>query len=74
MLTALIESPGVVRRDTMLLEAIEVWRSTPSLSFVDAYLGVRAQREGRPVYTVNRRDFERQGVEAPDIRELAEQP
>ena len=56
--------------DDALRRGIEIWRDTPGLSFVDAYLGSRALEEGMPVYSVNRKDFLRQGVDAPDLREL----
>ncbi len=67
---SLLDVSGSSTMDETLRRGIEVWRESPGLSFVDAYLGARALAEGLPVYTVNRKDFLRQGVEAPDLREL----
>lgn len=67
---SLLDVSGGSTMDSTLRGAIEVWRDTPGLSFVDAYLGTRAASENLPVYTVNRKDFLRQGVDAPDLREL----
>lgn len=66
----LLEWPGVVGPKATLRAAVARWRADSALGFVDAYLGVRAEMDQLPVYTVNRKDFQRQGVEAPDIREL----
>lgn len=67
---SLLDTSEGAAMNVTLRRAIEVWRDTPGLSFVDAYLGSRAADEDRPVYTVNRKDFPRQGVDAPDLREL----
>lgn len=60
---------GLGPKDVIRL-ALERWEGDLALSFVDAYLGVRVELENLPVYTVNRKDFLRQGVDAPDLREL----
>jgi predicted nucleic acid-binding protein len=70
IILVVLEVAGTVDLTGILESSLVRWRDTPGLSFVDAYLGTWALAEGRPVYTVNRRDFQRQGVEAPDIREL----
>lgn len=67
---SMVDVSGRSTMDVILRTAIEVWRDTPGLSFVDAYLGARAASENLPVYTINRKDFLRQGVDAPDLREL----
>ena len=67
---ALLGWSGVIGSTVQLREAVARWQADPGLGFVDAYLAVRAATEGMPVYTVNVRDFHRQGVEVPDIGEL----
>lgn len=67
---ALLDWPGVVGPTANLRAALARWQRDAGLGFVDAYLCVRAEQEDLPVYTVNRRDFLRQGVDAPDLREL----
>ena len=49
-----------------LVGALEHWRDTPGLGFVDAYLGVLALRRDVPVFTKNVRDFVRFGAEVPE--------
>ena len=66
----LLSGAGVDEPTGLIAGAVEAWRDTPQLSFVDAYLGAKSLAEDRPVYTVNRKDFLRQGVDAPDLREL----
>ena len=61
---------GVMEPKDVIRMALARWESDLALSFVDAYLGVRAELENLPVYTVNRKDFLRQGIDAPDLREL----
>ena len=61
---------GVMEPKDVIRMALARWESDLALSFVDAYLGVRSELENLPVYTVNRKDFLRQGVDAPDLREL----
>lgn len=67
---ALLDWSGVVGPKADLQAAVALWKADRGLGFVDAYLCIRAEREGLPVYTVNRKDFLRQGVDAPDLREL----
>lgn len=67
---SLLDISGASIVDLVVRRAIDVWRETPGLSFVDAYLGSRALAEELPVYSINRKDFLRQGVDAPDLREL----
>ena len=50
----------------VLVGALERWRDTPGLGFVDAYLAALATRRGLPVYTKNIREFARQRVNVPN--------
>jgi len=67
---SMLDISGTSTLDATVRRAIVVWRDAPGLSFVDAYLGTRAVMEDLPVYSINRKDFLRQGVDAPDLREL----
>lgn len=49
-----------------LVDAIERWRDTPGLAFVDAFLAACALRDGVPVYTKNIRELAGQGAVVPD--------
>jgi hypothetical protein len=49
-----------------MIDAVQRWRDTPGLAFVDAYLASRAAAESRPVYTKNVRELRGQGVDVPD--------
>lgn len=57
---------GFVCDTTVLTGAVERWRDTPGLAFVDAYLSAIAARDGCPVYTKYVGELERQGVLAPN--------
>jgi predicted nucleic acid-binding protein len=70
IILVLLKGEGTVDPTGFLESSLLCWRDTPGLSYVDAYLGTWALAEGLPVYSVNRRDFLRQGVEVPDIRVL----
>jgi len=55
-----------VRADTeILVDAVERWRRTPGLAFVDAYLAAIANRDGCPIYTKNVAELAGQGVSVP---------
>jgi predicted nucleic acid-binding protein len=55
-----------VRGDTeILVAAVERWRDTPGLAFVDAYLAAIANRDGCPVYTKNVAELAGHGVSVP---------
>ena len=69
-LEELLAWPGVIGPKEIIRLALERWQSDLGLSFVDAFLVIRAELERLPVYTLNRRDFLRQGVDAPDLRDL----
>jgi hypothetical protein len=46
----------------ILIDTVQRWLQTPGVSFVDEYLGAMASRDSCPVFTLNVRDLERQGV------------
>jgi hypothetical protein len=54
--------PGVQGDKPLLEDALRHWGRMPGLSFVDAFLGAVARRDGRQVYTINTRDFLVQGL------------
>jgi predicted nucleic acid-binding protein len=56
-LSTLLSYPGVAATDkTLLITTVGRW-AAGRLSFIDALLTELAQRDGRPVCTVNARDF-----------------
>lgn len=57
--------PGIVGETVTLDRSLERWGATPGLSFVDAYLIEVALAQGRPVYTINVKDFAQYGVDVP---------
>jgi predicted nucleic acid-binding protein len=57
---------GVQGEKDLMASAVQRWRDTPGLSFVDAYLAALAIQRGCAVYTKNVRDLRGQGVEVPD--------
>ena len=64
-LLSVLSWPGVESDKDLMIDTVYRWSQTPGLSFVDAYLAARATREGKPVYTLNVRDLQRQGVTVP---------
>lgn len=70
IILSVLHSPGAEDPAGLLIQAVMTWRDIPELSFVDAYLGTLAEAQGRRVFTLNKRDFDLQGVDAPDLREL----
>lgn len=65
-LVSLMVLPTVQLEDDLLIDAVRVWSTTPELGFVDAYLGIRAERDKSPVFTKNVKHFERFETEVPD--------
>lgn len=65
-LVSVMSLPSVELEDEILVDTVRLWAKTPDLSFVDAYLGLRAQREDLPVFTKNIRHFERFGIRVPN--------
>lgn len=65
-LIALISHTAVHLDDDFLLDAIVLWRETPQLGFVDAYLAVRGRADQLPVYTKNLKHFRDLHVELPN--------
>jgi predicted nucleic acid-binding protein len=64
-LISLIALPTVHLEDEAVFEAVRMWAATPKLGFVDAYLAVRAHREGLPVFTKNVKHFDGLDVDVP---------
>jgi predicted nucleic acid-binding protein len=58
--------PGIRGDVDLLSNAIRVWRDTPGIAFVDAYLIARGLRENRPIFTKNLRDFANSSVTVPN--------
>jgi len=55
-----------VRGDTALMvDAVERWRTTPRLAFVDAHLAALAGRNSCAVFSVNRAELRAQGIDVP---------
>lgn len=48
-----------------MADAVQRWRSVPSLGFVDGYLAALASGRNWAVYTKNVTEFERQGILIP---------
>lgn len=65
-LVSLMALPAVHLDDDAVFATVRTWGSDPRIAFVDAYLAVRAQREGRPVFTKNVKHFQGCDVEVPD--------
>ena len=57
---------GVISNKGVLVDAIERWRDTPGLAFVDAYLAAMASDRGCAVYSKNVRELQGQGVPVPN--------
>ena len=57
--------PGVEGDTETMIETVQRWAATPGLSFVDAYLAVRAGQRGCPIYTKNARELQGQGANVP---------
>lgn len=64
-LLSVLSWPGITGDKDLLIDTVQRWLQSPGVSFVDAYLGATAQRDSCPVYTLNVRDFERQGMAVP---------
>jgi predicted nucleic acid-binding protein len=56
---------GIQGEKDVLVDAVERWRRTPHLAFVDAYLAALALQRSCPVYTKNARELEGQGIGVP---------
>ena len=65
-LLAILAWDGLTGDKNLLAMAIERWRSTPGLAFVDAYLAARATSDGAPVYSKNVNELRAQGVDVPN--------
>jgi predicted nucleic acid-binding protein len=57
---------GVEGEKAVMADAVERWRDTPGLGFVDAYLAAAATARQSPVFTKNIRDLADQGATVPD--------
>jgi hypothetical protein len=65
-LAVVLSWPGIIGDKDTMIDAVQRWRDTPGLAFVDAYLAARAAAESRPIYTKNVRELRGQGVDVPD--------
>lgn len=65
-LLAILAWEGLTGNKGLLVNAVERWRASPALAFVDAYLVTRAGEEHRPVYTKNVSELRAQGALIPD--------
>lgn len=65
-LLAILAWEGIGGSKDVLVAAVQRWRDTARLAFVDAYLAALAALDGCPVYTKNVAELERQGVAVPD--------
>lgn len=70
IILSVLQAPGAEDPTGMLVTAVRSWRDTQGQSFVDAYLATVARAQRRTVLTLNTKDFEPHGVDAPDLREL----
>jgi len=61
-LLTVLSWPGVRADKALLVDAVQRWRDTPQLAFVDAYLAAIANRDGSPIYTKNVAELAGQGV------------
>ena len=62
-LLTVLSWPGIQGDRATMIEAVERWQATETLSFVDAYLSSVASRRQCPVYSKNVRDFTDQSVD-----------
>lgn len=65
-LISVMAMPAVEVEDDLLIDAVRMWSSTPDLGFVDAYLGVRGERNQAPIFTRNVRHVARFDVDVPN--------
>lgn len=65
-LLAILGWDGITGEKSLLVNAVERWRDSPGLAFVDAYLAALAADHGCPVYSKNLAEFQAQGVVVPD--------
>ena len=65
-LLAVLAWEGLTGDKGLLINAVERWRNTPGLAFVDAYLAARAARTESPVFTKNVAELRAQGITVPN--------
>lgn len=65
-LLAVLAWEGIGGNKDLLVAAVQRWRDTPRLAFVDAYLAALAHAEACPVYTKNITELRLQGAKVPD--------
>lgn len=65
-LLAVLGWEGFTGEKGVLVDAVQRWRDTPRLAFVDAYLSALAAGDTCPIYTKNVSELMKQGVEVPD--------
>ena len=65
-LLAILQWDGLTGNKGLLVQAVQRWRNSPALAFVDAYLSALAAHEQSPVYSKNVAELRAQGVVIPD--------
>jgi hypothetical protein len=65
-LLMVLEWEGVEGDKRVMVDAVERWRDTPGLGFVDAYLAAVATIRQCPVFSKNVRELAGQGVVVPE--------
>ena len=66
-LLTILSWPGIEADRATLVPALERWRDTPRLGFVDAYLAVLAVRQDLPVFSKNVGDLRALAAQVPDV-------
>lgn len=59
--------PGIRGAKDVMVDAVQRWRASERLAFVDSYLAALAAQRQCPVHTENLRDFAGQGIVVPQI-------
>lgn len=57
--------PGIRGAKDVMVDAVQRWRASKRLAFVDSYLAAFAAQRQCPVYTKNVREFVGQGIHVP---------
>ncbi|MDA8186656.1 MAG: PIN domain-containing protein [Dehalococcoidales bacterium] len=65
-LLAVLAWKGITGKKDLLVNAVERWRDSARLAFVDAYLAALAAEAQSPVYTKNVAELEAQGALVPN--------
>jgi hypothetical protein len=63
---AILAWEGVVGEKGLLISAVQRWRDSPGLAFVDAYLAAVAAEDDSPIHTKNVKELQGQGADVPN--------